>query len=114
MYAMIGTVHNELAAYDPRHAAVAIPAFGQALARYDDSMGRSQAFNLTMLATSYLRQGDVDHGVQVGRRALLAAAAVKSKRVTDRLKPLEIEAARRSTNPDSRDLAHLIRQQRSV
>jgi transcriptional regulator with XRE-family HTH domain len=114
MYAMIGTVHNELAAYDPRHAAVAIPAFGQALARYDDSMGRSQAFNLTMLATSYLRQGDVDHGIQVGRRALLAASAVKSKRVIDRLKPLEIEAARRSTNPDSRDLAHLIRQQRSM
>ncbi len=114
MYAMIGTVHNELAAYDPRHAAVAIPAFGQALARYDDSMGRSQAFNLTMLATSYLRQGDVDHGIQVGRKALLAASAVKSKRVIDRLKPLEIEAARRSTNPDSRDLAHLIRQQRSL
>ena len=114
MYAMIGTVHNELAAYDPRHAAIAIPAFGQALARYDDSMGRSQAFNLTMLATSYLRQGDVDHGIQVGRRALLAASAVKSKRVTDRLKPLELEAARRSTNPDSRDLAHLIRQQRSM
>jgi transcriptional regulator with XRE-family HTH domain/predicted negative regulator of RcsB-dependent stress response len=114
MYAMIGTVHNELAAYDPRHAAVAIPALGQALARYDDSMGRSQAFNLTMLATSYLRQGDVDHGIQVGRRALMAASTVKSKRVTDRLKPLEIEAARRSTNPDSRDLAHLIRQQRSL
>jgi hypothetical protein len=67
-----------------------------------------------MLATSYLRQGDVDHGLQVGRRALLAASTVKSKRVTDRLKPLEIEASRRSTNPDSRDLAHLIRQQRSV
>jgi tetratricopeptide (TPR) repeat protein len=114
MYAMIGTVHNELAAHDPRHAAVAIPAFSQALARYDDSMGRSQAFTLTMLATSYLRQGDVDHGLQVGRRALLAASTVKSKRVTDRLKPLEIEASRRSTNPDSRDLAHLIRQQRSV
>ncbi len=114
MYATIGTVYNELAAYDPRHAAVAIPAFGQALARYDDSMGRSQAFTLTMLATSYLRQGDVDHGIQVGRRALQAASAVKSKRVTDRLKPLEIEAARRSTNPDSRDLAHLIRQQRSL
>ncbi len=111
MYAMIGTVHNELAAHDPRHAAVAIPALGQALARYDDTMGRSQAFTFAMLATSYLRQGDVDHGIQVGRKALLAATAVKSKRVTDRLKPLEIEAARRSSNPDARDLAHLLRQQ---
>ena len=32
MYAMIGTVHNELSAFDPRHAAIAIPAFDQALA----------------------------------------------------------------------------------
>ncbi|MFY9806757.1 MAG: helix-turn-helix transcriptional regulator [Pseudonocardiaceae bacterium] len=114
MYAMIGTVHNELAAVDPRHAAVAIPAFGEALARYDDGMGRSQAFNLTMLATSYLRYGEVDQGVQIGRKALAMAAAVKSTRVTDRLKPLEIEAGRRSTNQDSRDLAYLIRQHRSV
>lgn len=114
MYAMIGTVHNELAAYDPRHAAVAIPAFGQALARYDHFMGRSQAFSLTMLATSHLRQGDVDHGIQIGRKALVAASAVKSKRVTDRLKPLEIEAARRSTHPDSRELSHQINQLRSL
>ncbi|MGH3694641.1 MAG: transcriptional regulator [Pseudonocardiaceae bacterium] len=114
MYAMIGTVHNELAAYDPRHAAVAIPAFGQALARYDHLMGRSQAFSLTMLATSHLRQGDVDHGIQIGRKALVAATAVKSKRVTDRLKPLEIEAARRSNHPDSRELSQQINQHRSL
>ncbi len=114
MYAMIGAVHHELAAYDPRHAAVAIPAFGQALARYDHLMGRSQAFSLTMLATSHLRQGDVDHGIQIGRKALVAAAAVKSKRVTDRLKPLEIEAARRSSHPDSRELSHQINQLRSL
>ncbi|HZS22362.1 MAG TPA: transcriptional regulator, partial [Pseudonocardiaceae bacterium] len=60
------------------------------------------------------RQGDVDHGVHVGRKALLAAAAVKSQRVSDRMKPLEIEAGRRSTNPESRELAYLIRQQRTV
>jgi hypothetical protein len=44
----------------------------------------------------------------------MAASTVKSQRVTDRLKPLEIEAARRSTNPDSRELSYLIRQQRSI
>ncbi len=113
MYAMTGTVHNELAAFDPRHAATAISAFGQALARYDDAMSRSQAFSLTMLATSHLRQGDVDHGVHVGRKALMLASAVKSQRVTDRLEPLEIEAARRSYNADSRDLSNLIRQHRT-
>jgi tetratricopeptide (TPR) repeat protein len=114
MYAMIGTVHNELSAFDPRHATVAIPAFGQALDRYDDSMARSRAFTLTMLATSHLRQGDVDHGVLVGRKALKLASEVKSNRVTDRLKPLQNEAARRSSSPDSRELSHLIRQHRSV
>jgi hypothetical protein len=66
-----------------------------------------------MLATSHLRQGDVDHGVQVGRKALQAATAVKSRRVSDRLKPLALEAARRSTNPDSRELAHQINQHRN-
>jgi tetratricopeptide (TPR) repeat protein/transcriptional regulator with XRE-family HTH domain len=114
MYAMIGTVHNELAAYESRYAAVAIPAFDQALARYDDFMGRSQAFSLGMLATSYLRQGDVDHGIQVARKALMAASTVKSKRVTDRLRPLEIEAQRRASNADSREISHLLRQHRSV
>jgi hypothetical protein len=112
MYAMIGTVHHELAAFDPRYAAIAIPAFDQALARYDDSMARSQAFTLTMLATSHLRQGEVDHGVLVGRKALMLASGVKSKRVTDRMKPLQIEAARQSTSADSRELSHLIRQHR--
>lgn len=114
MYAMIGTVHNELSAFDPRHAAIAIPAFGQALARYDDSMARSQAFTLTMLATSHLRQGDVEHGVLAGRKALILASAVKSKRVTDRLQPLQTETARRSSSSDSRELSHLIRQHRSL
>jgi hypothetical protein len=112
MYAMVGTVHHELSAFDPRHAALAIPAFDQALARYDDSMARSQAFTLTMLATSHLRQGEVDHGVLVGRKALMLASRVKSKRVTDRMKPLQIEAARQSTSSDSRELSHLIRQHR--
>jgi tetratricopeptide (TPR) repeat protein len=114
MYAMIGTVHHELSAFDPRHAALAIPAFDQALARYDDSMARSQAFTLTMLATSHLRQGDVEHGVLVGRKALILASAVNSTRVTDRMKPLQIETARRSNSADSRELSDLIRQHRSV
>jgi hypothetical protein len=114
MYAMIGAVHYELAVSDPRHAAIAIPAFCQAIALYDNLMGRSQAFSLTMLATSHLRQGDVDHGVQVGLKALHAASAVKSKRVADRLRPLEVEAGRRFANSDSRELSHLINQHRSI
>jgi transcriptional regulator with XRE-family HTH domain len=113
MYAMTGTVYNELSAFDTRHAATSVSAFGQALARYDDAMNRSQAFTLTMLATSHLRDGNVDHGIHVGRKALVVASAVKSQRVTDRLEPLEIEAARRSYSPDARELSNLIRQYRS-
>ncbi|MGH3754519.1 MAG: helix-turn-helix domain-containing protein [Pseudonocardiaceae bacterium] len=111
MHAMIGTVHTELSAFDLRNAAIAIPALTEAVNRYDDLMGRSSAFSLSMLATTHLLQGDVDHGVQIGRKALTAAIGLKSKRVTDRLEPLEL-AAGKSNNQDSRQLAHLIHQHR--
>ncbi|MGH3799337.1 MAG: helix-turn-helix domain-containing protein [Pseudonocardiaceae bacterium] len=114
MNAMIGTVHTVLSAIDVKHAAIAIPALNQALADYDDSMSRSRAFTLTALATNHLRQGDVDHGVRIGRDALTLATGLKSKRVTDRLEPLEIETGRRSSNSDSRHLSQLIRQLRGV
>ncbi len=111
IHAMIGTVHTELSAFDLRNAATAIPALTEALNRYDHLMGRSAAFNLGMLATNHLRQGDVDQGVQIGRKALAAATGLKSKRVTDRLEPLEL-AAGKFNNSDSRQLAHMIRQHR--
>jgi hypothetical protein len=38
---------------------------------------------------------------------------VKSRRVSDRLKPLAIEAARRSTNPAARELSYQINQHRN-
>ncbi|HEY6423897.1 MAG TPA: helix-turn-helix transcriptional regulator [Pseudonocardiaceae bacterium] len=113
MHAMIGTVHTELSAADVRHAAIAIPALNQALNLYDDAMSRSRAFNLTMLATNHLRQGDVDHGIRVGRDALVLASGLKSKRVADRLQPLELAAAQRSGSSDARDLSQLIRQYRA-
>jgi transcriptional regulator with XRE-family HTH domain/tetratricopeptide (TPR) repeat protein len=113
MYAMIGTVHTELSAFDVRHAPAAIAGFDEAMARYDESMNRSQAFTLTMLATTHLRQGDIDHGVQVGLRALDMARGVQSKRVTDRMRPLQLEAAKRGSS-DSRELSELIRKFRGA
>ncbi|HEX2288801.1 MAG TPA: hypothetical protein VHH53_01050, partial [Pseudonocardiaceae bacterium] len=101
-----------LSAIDVKHAAIAIPAINQSLTQYDESMARSRTFMLTALATNHLRQGDVDHGVRVGRDALTLATGLQSKRVTDRLRPLEL-AAGKSTNADSRQLARLIRQHRS-
>jgi hypothetical protein len=113
MYAMIGTVHTELSAFEVRYVAIAIPAFDQALMRYDDSMARSKAFTLTMLATNHLRQGDIDHGVQVGHKALELVTGLMSQRVTDRLRPLELVAGK-SSRSDCRELCHRIRQHRSV
>ncbi|MGH4005688.1 MAG: helix-turn-helix domain-containing protein, partial [Pseudonocardiaceae bacterium] len=98
MNAMIGTVHTVLSAIDVKHAAIAIPALNQSLAQYGEPMSRSRTFTLTALATNHLRQGDVDHGVRIGRDALTLATGLKSTRVTDRLKPLEEEAGRRSSN----------------
>ncbi|MGH3933826.1 MAG: helix-turn-helix domain-containing protein [Pseudonocardiaceae bacterium] len=114
MNAMIGTVHTVLSAIDVKHAVIAIPAINQSLARYDESMSRSRTFMLTALATNHLRQGDVDQGVRIGRDALSLATGLKSKRIADRLKPLEIEAGRRTNNSDSRQLSALIQQYRSV
>ncbi|MGH4016711.1 MAG: tetratricopeptide repeat protein [Pseudonocardiaceae bacterium] len=111
--AMIGTIHTELSAADIGHAARAIPALTQALAGYNELMSRSRAFMLTALATNYLRQGDVDHGVRVGREVLGLASGLKSARVADRMKPLEIAAAGRPNSADARDLTQLIRQYRS-
>jgi hypothetical protein len=113
MYAMIGTVHTELSAFQVRYAAIAIPALDHALARYNDSMARSRVFTLTMLATNHLRQDDTSHGVQIGRKALACATGLRSQRITDRLKPLELAAAQ-SSNSDSRELTHLIRHHRNT
>lgn len=114
MHATVGTVHTELSAFDAKHSAVAIPAITQALSEYKDDMARSKAFNLTMLATNHLRQGDVDHGIRVGRDALSLAAGLKSARVVDRLEPLQIEAARRAANADAKDLSAGIHSLRSL
>ncbi|MGH3772518.1 MAG: transcriptional regulator [Pseudonocardiaceae bacterium] len=114
MFAMIGTVHAELADGEPRHAAIAIPALHESLASYDDSTARSRTFNLTTLATSYLRDGEINLGIQMGRKAVMAVPEMKSTRVLDRLKPLELELARLPNSSDSRDLRHLIRTYRSV
>jgi transcriptional regulator with XRE-family HTH domain/tetratricopeptide (TPR) repeat protein len=114
MNAMTGAVHTVLSAIDVKHAAIAIPAYNQALADYDDSMSRSRAFTLTGLATNHLRQGDVDHGVRIGREALSLATVLKSTRVADRLEPLQLEAGRRSNNSDSRQLSYEIQKFRKV
>jgi transcriptional regulator with XRE-family HTH domain len=115
MSAMSGAVHAELASFAPRNAATAISSLHQALAGYDDYRVRSRALWLGDLAISHVRNGDVKHGIQVGHKALVAASAVQSTRLADRIKPLQVELTRLPTsNSDSRELCHLIRARQNV
>ncbi|MGH3832138.1 MAG: helix-turn-helix domain-containing protein [Pseudonocardiaceae bacterium] len=114
MFAMIGIVHTELSAIDRGHAATAIPALRQALAGDDYNLVRGRMFRMTSLATSYLREGEVNQGIQLARKTVLTVPTMKSKRVLDRLRPLELELARLPNSADSRELCHQIRQYRGV
>lgn len=105
LYAMVGTVHTELAmAGDASQTKYAIPALTRAINSYGDDMARSKTFNMSALATNHLIEGDIDHGANIGTRALEVAEGIKSKRVRDRIRPLQDEAVRRQNNPDARDL----------
>ena len=105
VYAMIGTVHTVLAQQNVAHTKYAIPALTSAVETYDDDMARSKTFMLGALATNHLLDGDIDQGAKVGGKALDCAEGIKSARVRDRLRPLQVEAELRRNNPDARDLA---------
>lgn len=106
MLAMTGTVHSELAhRVDPEHARIAIPMLTEAVDDYGDDMARSRTFSLILLAMSHLVDGNVDHGVDVGFRALAAAENLTSVRVRDRMRPLKADAERHDTHSGARELA---------
>jgi tetratricopeptide (TPR) repeat protein len=109
VYAMIGTVHTVLAQQDPAHTKYAIPALTRAVETYDEDMARSKTFMLGALATNHMLDGDIDQGARVGGKALDCAEGIKSARVRDRLKPLQVEAELRRNNVDARDLADRLR-----
>lgn len=108
VYAMIGTVHTVLAAYDRKHTKFAIPALERCLSDYDDGMARSKAFMLSALATNHLTEGDVDHGVRVGRSAVDLAEQLKSGRVRDRMRPLKEQVDKRTNVSDAVELSERI------
>lgn len=122
LYSSTGTVHFTLARSadrervpDPgKHMRLAIPNLQRAIDGYGPEMARTHAFNLTTLAAAHLWEGDVSHGVRLGRTAVEMASEVKSARMTARLQPLHEEAARHVHNADSRDLAERIARLRTV
>src|SRR5947209_19958506 len=86
------------------------------LSRHGPIKGRDEysglAVDLTRLATVYLRIGEIDRGVTIGRRALNAVAAVPgSVRLEQRLVPLQQETAGRRNSATCQDFAKALRAQ---
>ena len=117
VYAMTGAVHFALSrATDPKsgpidrakHVRVAIPNLQRAIDGYSADMARSQLFNITTLAAAHIMDGDVNHGVRLGRQSLEMSNDVRSSRIISRMRPLMAEASRHLHNSDSRDLAERI------
>ncbi len=122
VHALTGTVHFALArAENPktpidsaRHTRIAIPHLQQATDGYGPEMARIHLVNLSTLAAAHLLEGDVGHGVRVGRAALEMTEGVKSARALHRFRPLQEEAAKHVRNPESRDLAERIARMNNV
>lgn len=107
--AMVGTVCTELALHaDPTYTRQAIPALTTALLSYGPDMARSRSFNLTMLATNHLLDGDIDQAAVIGTKAVEASEGLKSARTKDRMRPLKHQANQRAANPQARELSERI------
>lgn len=100
-----GMVHANLG---PAHLEAAVAELTKALAGRDARMTRSRVFELTALATVYLRANDIT-GIDIGNQALSLAKDISSLRVIDRLAPLrEAAMTLAARHSDARDLAQRI------
>lgn len=115
LHCMIGSAQDALAVFDPgKHAPIAVAETMKSNAAYGADMQRSHVFGLSFQATNHIRSGDLQEGIKVGRRALQIGEHVKSQRVADRLRPLQVEAAKHRMNSDARDLIEDIKIFRDV
>ncbi|GAA2821513.1 helix-turn-helix transcriptional regulator [Saccharopolyspora taberi] len=115
LHGMIGSAHDALAVFDAdRYAPMAVAETIKCNEAYGADMQRTHVFGLSLQATNHIRAGDLQQGIKVGRHALAIGEKVKSARVADRLRPLQLEAGRHRMNSDARDLAEEIRRFREV
>ncbi|GAA0508277.1 XRE family transcriptional regulator [Saccharopolyspora subtropica] len=115
LHGMIGSAHDALAVFDPKkHASIAVAETIKCNEAYGTDMQRTHVFGLSLQATNHFRAGDLQEGVKVGRQALHFGERVKSARVADRLKPLELEAGKHRMNSDVRDLFEDVRRFRQA
>jgi hypothetical protein len=78
-----------LSATQPDAAARAVPLLTAATSAYGDDYACARAVNLTGLAGSHARAGDIDAAVSVGRRALEEITRIPSQRAYHRLRMLD-------------------------
>ncbi|GAB3286360.1 helix-turn-helix domain-containing protein [Parasphingorhabdus pacifica] len=115
LHGMIGSAHDALAVFEPdRYAPIAVAETIKCNEAYGADMQRTHVFGLSLQATNHIRAGDLQQGIKVGRNALQIGEKVKSARVADRLKPLQLEAGRHRMNSDARDLSEQIRRFREA
>lgn len=108
-YASAGVVYASLAQATSTQLDQGVELLNQSLEQRGPDMARSRTFELTTLATAYLRTGDRDCGAQAGREAVELARAVRSVRTLDRLEPLQAIASEHAAHDnDLADLAERI------
>jgi hypothetical protein len=108
LYASAAMVHAIAPAPTNKTRQQAVDGFTRSLAHRGPELARSRAFELTALATVHLENGDLDEGVRLGHQATDLAEQVRSARITDRMAPLEAEAARHLHHADVADLGERI------
>jgi transcriptional regulator with XRE-family HTH domain len=108
-YASAGVVYAWLPEATNQQLDQGVDLLKRSLEQRGPDMARSRVFELTTLATAYLRAGDRDCGVRAGRDAVELAGAVRSVRTLDRLEPLQAAASERGgQDSDLADLAERI------
>ena len=91
------------------HSADAAAArLGTAVADFGDGYARSRAFGQIRLATLAMSTGDPRRAAEIGGQATAAAAAIRSRRITDELRGLGRAATAHAGIPEVAELRHRI------
>ena len=98
-----GQALSELAVRE-RSADEATRRLTNAISGYGDTNARSRVFCQIRLATMTMTVGDPREAAEVGAKAVTAANAIRSRRVTDDLRELRQIAAARADIPEVADL----------
>jgi hypothetical protein len=96
---LTGHCYHVLAGFHPTQAEPAATLLRAAVDGYGPKYPRSKALNLTGLAATHFRRGDIDAGVAVGVEALDLVPQLSSTRTYTRLRGLQDAAGRYRREP---------------